>query len=433
MIEPGDIVVWPPGTRVSPDVPRKFHFGHAEIGCDMIVEPSGDANGQGAANYVRASNYHYPNQKNPITTFWPFGVNLNDWIPNDCLVFRSVANAVSRRMIMELGFAATGGVLNRLDGPGRMDRLRVGGGEIKPSEARANFPKFAGTVQAIFLSSKASKANVTHALRTRYLPRAQRVVENYDDYLNQIHQFDANGIGEWHELGDYRNQIIRETYCSQFIVIACQLAAVTAVKRVQPDIDQDTLIDEAMQHPLWVNLRPKTTWPSHLLAYLRTAPNWQLLGKYGDVKEGKNRDVLGLIPLRLAVTEAFRHYDKNLRSRLRITSSTESKRARVALQRIAADETDVSGSCLTYAIALLLGVKIKKEFIKKEKEEKIMKDLKDVYSITPLKPKSRLYRCLAIAVAQQARDRFELPFAMTKDVSLFSDDADFDAVEVPDE
>lgn len=416
MIEPGDIIIWPVTSKHHPDSAwhERYLAGHVELGCDFQMSGTGER-----FNWQKAD----PGKGLRMLSFWPFGVRDRNDIPNGCLIFRNVSALTERRMIMDLGFAGCRNIILGGDRTGTTPTVAV----RKDFKDRGDFPKYAGTVQSLFLSGAAKTSNVTHALKSRYAERAESFIDNYLDYLNDINSMDGNGAQiRSRSVPEADQQILKQVYCSQFAVVACQLAAFTAVKRFSPNQSRDELIASAAKHPLWINLRPKTTYPWTLADYLRRSDNWRFLGTFGEWNKDEKTGQAELIS---ACNAALTHYKQNKRSKWGLTSSFESVQARQVLEKIVsgkllADPPDGgAGVELRYLIAVLLSIDASATFrLGAPGEQAVKKDaIKKKYHVLPLGKKTRLRKCLMLAVRQWAREQFVFDPA---DVDLQGDEAD---------
>lgn len=400
MIEPGDVIIWPAGTRTISNSDNRYVFGHAELGCNMDfaeVEPG---------LYVKPT---HSNQKQwpdlrkkdfwKAGSFWPFGISSATHYPETCEIYRCSDIA-----------DGNGGFLVNL-------ALEICGRKIAATnEWRGRnspvFPNWASLVQSKMyqwlgstpLPSQTARSThvVSHAVTTRYWPNFYQFLAECPDPTK----------------GDFSVQALHWTtahqlYCSQFIVATFQLAAFYAaaydIKRPDSPWPRDSalLLNDAVNNPFWIHLRPRAAFPEVLRSYLRRAPGWRFVGRPGAGAVADLGDQKAVMQLHQAVTAGLGHYKQNLRSKWRLTSSAEADLAREQLNSFlrAPSGLDKKGHALRACLEdMLPGVQVSAQFaVPRAARENGQVQRR----FLPLNArKSRLYECLVLALMGTVPEQF---------------------------
>jgi hypothetical protein len=260
-----------------------------------------------------------------------------------------------------------------------------------------------GNWRAVTSVFRSSKHGAHRALQGKYWARAMLYMENQNVYKPP--------------------HTMKKAFCSEIVVAAVQMGAMFSVARIHGGLflktanEMEKLLSLAKQHRLWLDTRAKATLPSGLESILKSSANWDYLGLY---KKSDDDDAADFIRLKNAILRGISNYnDRTTLGVFKWTSTATSDwipvLRSVANRPLATVQSKTHGASvamLRYAIVWAMpGVTLAPG-----KESTPWAEGNLMPNLRALNRDSRLYRCLLLAIAQNARDQFQFDAAATKEV-----------------
>jgi hypothetical protein len=262
-----------------------------------------------------------------------------------------------------------------------------------------------GNWRAVTSVFRSSKHGTHRALRGKYYERALQYAMNEEKHRPP--------------------HVMKKAFCSEIVVAAVQMGAMFSVARLlhngmlgpSANDDMKKLLSLAKQHRLWLDTRAKATLPSGLESILKSSANWDYLGLY---KKSDDDDAADFIRLKNAILRGISNYnDRTTLGVFKWTSTATSDwipvLRSVANRPLATVQSKSHGAAvamLRYAIVWAMpGVTLAPG-----KESTPWAEGNLMPNLRALNRDSRLYRCLLLTIAQNARDQFQFDAAATKEV-----------------